>query len=36
MAIGGSAGVRYAEGFRQHLRHSYPKDNVLKALLGAV
>jgi LmbE family N-acetylglucosaminyl deacetylase len=35
-AQGRAAGVRYAEGFRQHLGHSYPKDNVLKALLGAV
>lgn len=32
---GGSAGVAYAEGYRQHLGHSYPQDNVLKDLLGA-
>lgn len=23
-------GVRYAEGFRQHLGHAYPEDNILK------
>lgn len=28
------AGVAYAEGFRQHLGHSYPQDNLLRALLG--
>jgi LmbE family N-acetylglucosaminyl deacetylase len=27
-------GVAYAEGFRQHLGHSYPQDNVLGSLLG--
>jgi LmbE family N-acetylglucosaminyl deacetylase len=27
-------GVAYAEGFRQHLGHSYPQDNVLGQLLG--
>lgn len=26
-------GVAYAEGFRQHLGHSYPQDNLLKATL---
>jgi LmbE family N-acetylglucosaminyl deacetylase len=28
------AGVEYAEGFRQHLGHSYPPDNLLGQLLG--
>jgi LmbE family N-acetylglucosaminyl deacetylase len=27
-------GVKYAEGFRQHLGHGYPKDNLLAAELG--
>jgi len=27
-------GVRYAEGFRQHLGHGYPQDNLLAAELG--
>lgn len=27
-------GVAYAEGFRQHLGHGYPEDNVLAELLG--
>jgi LmbE family N-acetylglucosaminyl deacetylase len=27
-------GVGYAEGFRQHLGHSYPQDNLLGELLG--
>jgi len=27
-------GVAYAEGFRQHLGHSYPQDNLLGQLLG--
>ena len=31
---GRAAGVPFAEGFRQHLGHSYPKDNILKELLG--
>ena len=31
---GAEAGVEYAEGFRQHLGHSYPQDNLLGALLG--
>src|SRR5262249_38190157 len=29
-------GVAYAEGFRQHLGHSYPQDNLLGDLLGAL
>ena len=33
---GREAGVAYAEGFRQHLGHSYPQDNILGKLLGAV
>jgi LmbE family N-acetylglucosaminyl deacetylase len=33
---GQAAGVRYAEGFRQHLGHSYPQDNLLATLLGRV
>ena len=28
-------GAAYAEGFRQHLGHSYPQDNLLGQLLGA-
>jgi N-acetylglucosamine malate deacetylase 1 len=30
---GSASGVGYAEGFRQHLGHSYPQANVLAALL---
>lgn len=26
--------VDYAEGFRQHLGHSFPQDNILKEILG--
>ncbi len=26
--------IMYAEAFRQHLGHAYPKDNVLAAQLG--
>jgi LmbE family N-acetylglucosaminyl deacetylase len=29
-------GVAYAEGFRQHLGHSYPQDNLLGHLLGSL
>jgi LmbE family N-acetylglucosaminyl deacetylase len=32
---GAEAAVAFAEGFRQHLGHSYPQDNLLAALLGA-
>jgi LmbE family N-acetylglucosaminyl deacetylase len=32
---GRRCGVAYAEGFRQHLGHSYPQDNLLGQLLGA-
>jgi LmbE family N-acetylglucosaminyl deacetylase len=31
---GREAGVAFAEGFRQHLGHSYPQDNLLAQLLG--
>jgi hypothetical protein len=30
---GKEAGTRYAEGFRQHLGHGYPQDNMLKKTL---
>jgi N-acetylglucosamine malate deacetylase 1 len=33
---GRRAGVEHAEGFRQHRGHSYPQDNVLGQLLGAL
>ena len=33
---GRSCGVAFAEGYRQHLGHSYPQDNLLGALLGAL
>jgi N-acetylglucosamine malate deacetylase 1 len=33
---GRSRGVRYAEGFRQHLGHSYPQGNFLGEMLGVV
>jgi LmbE family N-acetylglucosaminyl deacetylase len=33
---GKQAGVAFAEGFRQHLGHSYPQDNVLGQVLGVV
>ena len=33
---GARFGVPFAEGFRQHLGHSYPQGNVLAELLGAV
>src|SRR5262245_48621506 len=32
---GRECGVAFAEGFRQHLGHSYPQDNILGQLLGA-
>jgi LmbE family N-acetylglucosaminyl deacetylase len=31
---GGEAGVAFAEGFRQHLGHSYPQNDLLRELLG--
>ena len=33
---GKETGVSYAEGFRQHLGHGYPQENILKAELGDV
>lgn len=33
---GQSVGVEFAEGFRQHLGHSYPQDNLVGGLLGAL
>jgi len=33
---GRPAGVAFAEGFRQHLGHSYPQDNLLGQILGMV
>jgi LmbE family N-acetylglucosaminyl deacetylase len=33
---GRTCGVAFAEGFRQHLGHSYPQDNVIASLLGNV
>jgi LmbE family N-acetylglucosaminyl deacetylase len=33
---GRSCGVAHAEGFRQHLGHSYPQNNLLGELLGAL
>jgi LmbE family N-acetylglucosaminyl deacetylase len=35
-ARGRPCGVAFAEGFRQHLGHSYPQDNLLGKLLGAL
>jgi LmbE family N-acetylglucosaminyl deacetylase len=32
---GQAHGVAYAEGFRQHLGHSYPQENLLGQVLGA-
>jgi LmbE family N-acetylglucosaminyl deacetylase len=29
-------GVAYAEGFRQHLGHSYPQDNLVGTILGVL
>ncbi len=31
---GSEINVKYAEGFRQHLGHGYPQDNVLADILG--
>lgn len=33
-AVGARIGVAYAEGFRQHLGHAYPQDDLLGAILG--
>jgi len=32
--MGKQIGSAFAEGFRQHLGHAYPQDNILKAELG--
>lgn len=31
---GGEINTKYAEGFRQHLGHGYPQNNILKEILG--
>ena len=31
---GKETGTRYAEGFRQHLGHGYPQENILQEILG--
>ena len=31
---GEEIGTQYAEGFRQHLGHGYPQDNILKEMIG--
>ncbi len=33
---GAEAGVAYAEGYRQHLGHAYPHDNLIGEVLGTV
>jgi LmbE family N-acetylglucosaminyl deacetylase len=33
---GKTCGVAFAEGYRQHLGHSYPQDNLLGAVLGVI
>jgi hypothetical protein len=33
---GKACGTAFAEGYRQHLGHSYPQDNLLGAVLGTV
>ena len=33
---GQAAGVKYAEGFRQHLGHSYPQGNLIANMLGGI
>ena len=35
-AQGGRAGLAFAEGFRQHLGHSYPQDNLVCDVLGGI
>jgi hypothetical protein len=32
---GAEIGAAYAEGYRQHLGHGYPQDNLLGSLLGS-
>lgn len=36
MLRGSEVGVRFAEGFRQHLGHAYPQDNILKQELDGL
>jgi hypothetical protein len=31
---GKKAGVEFAEGYRQHLGHGFPQDNILLNILG--
>ena len=31
---GRESGIQYAEGFRQHLGHGFPQDNILREILG--
>ncbi len=31
---GAAINTQYAEGFRQHLGHGYPQDNILKEIIG--
>ncbi len=33
---GEEIGTKYAEGFRQHLGHGYPQDNILKDIIGSL
>ena len=33
---GENCGFEYAEGFRQHLGNAYPKENILKKVLGKI
>lgn len=33
-ARGSETGVAYAEGFRQHLGHGFPQENILQEILG--
>ena len=33
---GKMSGVKYGEGFRQHLGHSFPQDNILKRVLNDI
>jgi len=35
-ARGEEIGTKYAEGFRQHLGHGYPQDNILKDIIGSL
>jgi hypothetical protein len=33
---GNLVGIPFAEGFRQHLGHAFPQDNILKKELGSL